>query len=419
MATIVAGYLTVAGWFPWAYVAATYEDLPGEWAQTWLFTIAAALATRSALVDRRYRASFTLLALALGYAVLEEISWGQRLLGIESPAFFRHHNLQQETNLHNLLVGPFGSTARTLIEVLLSTALVGYGALYPLLWHRRVTVARWLEARGLVPPPGYLAPYFLVAAGLELGLLAFNEAEVAELLVGMALAFLCVHCGVAARHGLDPAMLGRNLSASRACARGMATAAFVAAVLAAATTATLWSIPSQRELLEGRLTSGYEKFAGRYEQLGRISIAAELWRRVHKRQPSRSYVLRRLADARRALGDEEGFALYARQALDIALAHSLQRPEDVAVNVALARCYEQLGEDSNAEFYGQRALRLATIEARAAPASANAAYWLGRTARDLGDYPLALAELRKAHDLEPGSARYRRAYDEIREFTQR
>ena len=33
----------------------------------------------------------------------EEISWGQSLLKFDSPTFFKTHNYQQETNLHNFL----------------------------------------------------------------------------------------------------------------------------------------------------------------------------------------------------------------------------------------------------------------------------------------------------------------------------
>jgi len=35
----------------------------------------------------------------------EEISWGQRLLGVESSDYFREKNIQQEINFHNLEVG--------------------------------------------------------------------------------------------------------------------------------------------------------------------------------------------------------------------------------------------------------------------------------------------------------------------------
>jgi hypothetical protein len=36
------------------------------------------------------------------FGAMEEISWGQRILGIESPEWFLKHNRQGETNIHNL-----------------------------------------------------------------------------------------------------------------------------------------------------------------------------------------------------------------------------------------------------------------------------------------------------------------------------
>lgn len=43
-----------------------------------------------------------LLALAFLFGAGEEISWGQRILGLEAPAELREANYQGETNLHNL-----------------------------------------------------------------------------------------------------------------------------------------------------------------------------------------------------------------------------------------------------------------------------------------------------------------------------
>ena len=39
------------------------------------------------------------------FAAGEEISWGQRIFGVESSEFFIENNAQGETNLHNLVVG--------------------------------------------------------------------------------------------------------------------------------------------------------------------------------------------------------------------------------------------------------------------------------------------------------------------------
>ena len=45
---------------------------------------------------------YYLLAFAFLIVCLEEISWGQRLLGWQSPEFFNQFNSQQETTIHNL-----------------------------------------------------------------------------------------------------------------------------------------------------------------------------------------------------------------------------------------------------------------------------------------------------------------------------
>lgn len=42
------------------------------------------------------------MAAAFGFICLEEISWFQRILSIESPDFFLEHNKQDEITLHNL-----------------------------------------------------------------------------------------------------------------------------------------------------------------------------------------------------------------------------------------------------------------------------------------------------------------------------
>lgn len=90
-------------------------------------------------------------ALAFVLAAGEEISWGQRILGIESSEFFLEHNRQGETNLHNLMVNDeqlvsfwFGQLL-TLIVLLYLVAL-------PLL-HPVAGWARWIADALAVPVP--------------------------------------------------------------------------------------------------------------------------------------------------------------------------------------------------------------------------------------------------------------------------
>src|SRR5262245_22742090 len=81
------------------------EDGPAENTQ-FVFLVAAAVV--AALIVRRTWRTDPLLAmvyamLAAGLVVVagEEISWGQRLLGIETPPSFAEENIQGELNLHN------------------------------------------------------------------------------------------------------------------------------------------------------------------------------------------------------------------------------------------------------------------------------------------------------------------------------
>lgn len=48
--------------------------------------------------------TYAALVVLFFFAAGEEISWGQRIFGIESNEFFLEHNKQAETNLHNMIV---------------------------------------------------------------------------------------------------------------------------------------------------------------------------------------------------------------------------------------------------------------------------------------------------------------------------
>ena len=48
------------------------------------------------------------LAAGMVFAMLEEISWGQRVIGLETPEFFAEHSTKNEINIHNLEKFPLG-----------------------------------------------------------------------------------------------------------------------------------------------------------------------------------------------------------------------------------------------------------------------------------------------------------------------
>jgi len=89
------------------------EDGVFEQLQVWFFLVASILflvaSIRSLNSGKRF-SFLVFLSLSFGLALvcLEEISWGQRILGFSSPQHFTCHNVQGELTLHNLsVIQPF------------------------------------------------------------------------------------------------------------------------------------------------------------------------------------------------------------------------------------------------------------------------------------------------------------------------
>ena len=113
--------------YPDFYYFTVQEDEYLEWASFWAFLLAAAAFFRTAIVHRPANRIFPWylygLALFCFVVAMEEISWGQRLVGFSSPEFFRANNLQGETNIHNFLTVPFGTSLKAALSYALAAAL--------------------------------------------------------------------------------------------------------------------------------------------------------------------------------------------------------------------------------------------------------------------------------------------------------
>ena len=79
------------------------------------------------------------MALVFLFGAGEEISWGQRLLGIESGEFFIENNAQKETNFHNLVVGET-KVNKLIFSKLMFVALFIYFVIFPYLYHKNKLV---------------------------------------------------------------------------------------------------------------------------------------------------------------------------------------------------------------------------------------------------------------------------------------
>ena len=103
-------YMIALAFFdPEGYYALIREDGPVEYASAVFWIAAALLLFLSMLLNRKRRSSFSLrvlphFLLAIFFIVCagEEISWGQRILDLQTPDFLKAVNVQNEITLHNI-----------------------------------------------------------------------------------------------------------------------------------------------------------------------------------------------------------------------------------------------------------------------------------------------------------------------------
>ena len=407
---IVGGYAVMALHSPIAYIWATYEDLIGEWAQTWFFLAATILSVLAAVQETRYRWFFAILALACCYVVLEEISWGQRIFGFETPEYLKARNLQGEANLHNLFTGPHKTFLKDLISVCLALGIFAYGLVYPLMLAKRWKIASWADSIGVAAPPLFLWPFFTLAAYLQLKPLSFNEAEISELLIAAALAILSLRYVFSFRRKVASPTAQMSRSDSFIFGRWMVLLIVAVVAVSGATTVAFYSVPENKTRVDNRIENGIEKFAGRYERKNRCDIANELYALLLEKEPERVYIMRKMAACYRDLDRDEQFEDMMSQAIALDLEKYEADPRRASVNQSLVRSYRLVGDTERANAHLAEALEIGTSRIDDHPDSASAAYSYGRTLTLAGRKQEAFEQFSRAYEIKPTSSRYRKAY---------
>lgn len=173
------------------WLALTAEDGPLEWVQ-FLVVVAIVAATAGLGLTswrrglRAWGILYGLVALGALFVAIEEISWGQRIVGLVTPAELEEINRQGETNVHNIPViqNLFGFA---------ELAVAAYAVVAPLIVAVRRPAIPHLY---LAVPPLFLAGLFLVPAVYRLarytvvpeaGQTLNRIAEVAELMLYVAI----------------------------------------------------------------------------------------------------------------------------------------------------------------------------------------------------------------------------------------
>ncbi|MDZ7360021.1 MAG: hypothetical protein ONB46_04745 [candidate division KSB1 bacterium] len=137
----------------------TAEDRFAENLQVFLWLLAFGLGF--VVIKRHWQAGrhvMALLYLCLNAGIFviigDEVSWGQRILGLETPAALKTINRQREINIHSLegMIGTFRA---------LYLIIGAYGTFLPLLFIRPQTFARRRAVISMLVPHYTLVLYFL------------------------------------------------------------------------------------------------------------------------------------------------------------------------------------------------------------------------------------------------------------------
>lgn len=202
---------------PDLYYRSVQEDEALEWSSFWAFLLAAFAAAAAALRQRRVARTLPWFLAGVSafclFVAMEEISWGQRLLGFRPPAYFLERNFQQELNVHNVVATRYRKLG-------LSGAILGYGVVLPLL-AGLAPLGRLLRRAAVVPPPRGLAPAFLVTFAAYVAYPWSHMGEWVELMLGLGFLFTALfqagNIGDAAR---PAALCGTGALVSAALAVG-------------------------------------------------------------------------------------------------------------------------------------------------------------------------------------------------------
>jgi tetratricopeptide (TPR) repeat protein len=336
---------------------------------------------------------------------MEEISWGQRLLGFDTPAFFHKNSYQDEANIHNLLTGPVDVWTKTALTYAVASGLLIYGDIFPITLRLHFKPALWLaKYRIAAEPPLSLMLAFIAAAILEIEPFGFNEAEVAELLVAWALAFTALSHWQSYSNPTKTSLLPYLITV------------LIAALAVWNTTTALLNAPEQRKEIDQRLANGYEKFAERYEGYNYTVGVVSMLEHYDQLRPNNTVILRRIVDNLNDLGETEAAQVFLKRAISEGLRRVNKESDNIQANISLAKSYRKLADYANMSLYANKAYNAALAQYKDEPDNAYWAYWLAKACEQTNRQQDALHYYRKAHQLDPASERYEQAYEQKKEI---
>lgn len=144
-----------------------YETLTSIFLFIASFTLLAKFFTYQKGKKTAWKIGVLMMAIGLFFGAGEEISWGQRIFGITSSDFFTQNNAQQETNLHNMVVGDV-KLNKLIFSNLMSVAFGIYFLVLPILWKKSPRMKTLLDNFGISVPRAVHVIIFIIATLLVL-----------------------------------------------------------------------------------------------------------------------------------------------------------------------------------------------------------------------------------------------------------
>ncbi|AZB05514.1 hypothetical protein C1637_22710 [Chryseobacterium lactis] len=151
-----------------------YENLTALFLFLSSFTLALKFLKLQSYYSKAWKFGVMLMVAGLFFGAGEEISWGQRIFNIQSSEFFKINNAQQETNLHNLVVGKV-KLNKLIFSNVLSIGFGFYFLVLPILWLKVSKVRAFINKFGIpVARPVHIL-IFLMATLLILILISSSK----------------------------------------------------------------------------------------------------------------------------------------------------------------------------------------------------------------------------------------------------
>lgn len=178
------------------YVWLLREDGPLEWLTAFLLVLTTLICLITVLWipeihkwSRPFLLLFSAFCLVLAF---EEISWGQRIFGVESGDFFNKYSDQQEINFHNMMqlyLSRIGVPITTTKEIA-AIILFVYGVIFPALNLFRRVEPTFRKLRLVIPPPALMMGFMFGAYLAWYDRPTGFEEELGELLFSLSFALL-------------------------------------------------------------------------------------------------------------------------------------------------------------------------------------------------------------------------------------